>query len=446
MRASRRLRVFLLAGADAGLVLLAGTAAAWIRFNQAMFVEMLHELASHPGFILWVVGSLWALATTFDLYRPEAWRTRDELLLRLAALAFTFPVLIALGVYAVPGWRFGRGLLALTVLFTEVGVGILRGTVLLPISRSKAPSALVIGSNPIVESLRAELETHPFPPFRIGKHLPELQPEDEAAPRVIDTDGIELIVVAQSADEGTFDRLATLNFSGTTVVDAATAYASLTGRIPIRHVDARWFIATGDFSNIAGTPFHRIQRVLDLIGALLLMVLTSPVLLLAAALVLVVGGRPVVYRQTRLGRFRKPFVLYKLRTMRVDAEPNGPMFAEKNDRRLLPFGRFLRRWRIDELPQLWNVLKGEMSLVGPRPERPEIAARLESTIPFYGFRYSVRPGITGWAQVNLPYCAATNDHMEKLEYDLYSLRHHGLMLYGLVILRSLGALVFRPGR
>jgi lipopolysaccharide/colanic/teichoic acid biosynthesis glycosyltransferase len=132
--------------------------------------------------------------------------------------------------------------------------------------------------------------------------------------------------------------------------------------------------------------------------------------------------------------------------MKPGSDHRGPTFAEENDARVLWIGRWLRRWRIDELPQLINVLRGEMSLVGPRPERPEVAAHLEKKIPFYAFRYSVRPGVTGWAQIHLPYCARTEDHMAKLEFDLYAVRHHGPSMYAIVLLRTLGALVFRPGR
>jgi lipopolysaccharide/colanic/teichoic acid biosynthesis glycosyltransferase len=128
------------------------------------------------------------------------------------------------------------------------------------------------------------------------------------------------------------------------------------------------------------------------------------------------------------------------------AEAHGPQFSKESDKRVFAVGRILRRWRIDELPQLVNVLRGEMSLVGPRPERPEVAAQLEKKIPFYAFRYSVRPGLTGWAQVQFPYCAEPEEHLVKLEFDLYSLRHHGPAMYLIVLLRTLGALVFPPGR
>ncbi len=207
----------------------------------------------------------------------------------------------------------------------------------------------------------------------------------------------DLIIVAQLTDDDpTIDRLAALNFRGTTVVDAAGAYAALTGRIPVRQVDSRWFIATGDFSSIATSPFHYLQRFFDLFSA------TDPAHPHGAGAprrrprrISSPDGSPVIYRQQRLGRFGQPFELLKLRTMQHELRCQRPDLRRGKRRQGLPVGRLLRRWRIDELPQLINVLRGEMSLVGPRPERPDVAARFERKIPFYAFRYSVRPGSPG---------------------------------------------------
>jgi len=436
----------LLGLSDALTVVGAGVLAAWIRFPSHLFRDSLREITAHPWFVAAVIVAVWSLSTTFDLYRPEAWPSLDRLLVRLAALALTLPVAIALGVYLVPDWRFGRGLLVLTVLFTVLGSATARIIWRARAQRWIPRPAAVIGRGPVVESLVEELQHHPAPPFRIVRRLDGLPESSDPEEVRAALDGAELVIVAQLADTGTWDRLAELNFSGTTVIDAPGAFARLTGRIPIRQVDARWFIATGDFTSVSTSAFHHVQRFLDLVGASVLLLLAAPVLVLAATAILVGSGRPVFYRQVRLGRFRRPFTLYKLRTMSPDAEKDGPRFASTNDKRVLPVGRILRRWRIDEIPQLLNVLRGEMSLVGPRPERPEVARELERLIPFYAFRYSVRPGITGWAQVNHNYCEWPEDHALKLEYDLYSLRHHGAGLYALVLLRTLGALVFRPGR
>ncbi len=438
---------FLLAGADALILIAAGFLATLVRFGEAGINYELNQLIQHPGFILYAVSIQFGLATTFDLYRPSSWRTPDYILARITAMAITIAIALVLGVYLVEPWRFGRGLLALTLIISVPLQALVRYVWLKLAARPRARTAIVIGDGPIVGALRKELKHRPNPPFQITLHLPAPVNGAKDPLDQVDISGIDLIIVAHLADgDPTIDHLAALNFRGTTVVDAAGAYASLTGRIPVHQVDSRWFIATGDFSSIATTPFHYLQRFFDLIAATALLIVTAPVLLAAALSVLLSTGLPILYRQRRLGLFGKPFELYKLRTMRNDGNDRGPTFAQANDARVFPVGRWLRRWRIDELPQLVNVLRGEMSLVGPRPERPEVAARFEKKIPFYAFRYSVRPGLTGWAQIHLPYCARTEDHMIKLEFDLYSVRHHGPAMYAIVLLRTLGALVFRPGR
>jgi len=171
-------------------------------------------------------------------------------------------------------------------------------------------------------------------------------------------------------------------------------------------------------------------------------VLASPVLALAALGVLLMDGVPVLYRQQRLGQFGRPFTIVKLRTMRRDAEEKGPVFAAEDDPRVTRLGRLLRRLRLDELPQLWNVLRGDMSLVGPRPERPEFAAELARAIPYYAFRLAVPPGLTGWAQVNLRYARTEAEHRTRLEYDLYFIRERSLVLYLLTLLRTVSVALF----
>ncbi len=430
--------------ADALMLLATGLAATWIRFGSEAFSPELAKILHHPGFVAYAVLVQLGLAVTFNLYRPENWRTRDYVLARMAALGVSLAVALAVGTYLVLPWRFGRGLLALTLLLSLPLQTLVRFLWLALSSRPPSRRAVVIGDGPIVGALEEVLAERPSPPFRIVRHLPA--PGSPDAPRITIDDLAEsdLIIVAQLAHDATVDKLAELNFGGTQVVDAAGAYAALTGRIPVKQVDSRWFIATGDFSSLATSPFHHVQRFFDVVAATALLVLSSPVLVLAGIAILITEGRPVFFKQVRVGRYRKPFVLVKLRTMKRGSDNNGPQFAARKDERVLRVGRLLRRWRIDELPQLVNVLRGEMSQVGPRPERPDVAERLEREIPFYAFRYSVRPGLTGWAQVHFPYCAEPEEHVVKLEYDLYSLRHHGPALYVIVLVRTLGALIFTP--
>lgn len=281
--AVRELRTrFLLAEADALILLAAGVLAAWIRFGPAGFDVELSQLLRHPGFIFYAVLIQFGLATTFDLYRPSSWRTPDYLLARTAALAVTMAVTLVLGVYLVEPWRFGRGLLAMTLAISLPAQIGLRYLWLKLATWPQARDAIVIGDGPIVGALRHELELRPNPPFRIARHLPAPINGDTNPLDGIDVRSTDLIIVAQLNDgDPTIDRLAALNFHGTTVVDAAGAYAALTGRIPVRQVDSRWFIATGDFSSIATSPFHYLQRFFDLLSATTLLILTAPVLLVA---------------------------------------------------------------------------------------------------------------------------------------------------------------------
>jgi lipopolysaccharide/colanic/teichoic acid biosynthesis glycosyltransferase len=441
---NRRTTQLLLALMDGAVLIAGGIVAAWIRFGGWMLPQELDRILAHPGFIGYAVLAQLGLAITFDLYRPDTWRSRDFLLARMAALSISLAIALALGTYLSRPWRFGRGLLALTLLFAMPIQTMLRFLWYEVSSRTSARRAVVIGTGPIVGALEEVLADRPSPPFQIVRHFPTPHASDGSQLTRRDFDDVDLVIVAQLDDDPTADRLTALNFRGTTVVDSAGAYAALTGRIPVRQVDSRWFIATGDFSSLATTTFHQVQRLLDVVTASALLLVASPLLILAAIGIVLNDGRPVLYRQLRLGRFARPFTLYKLRTMSRSAERDGPQFASLDDQRVFPVGRVLRRWRIDELPQLFNVLRGEMSLVGPRPERPELAERLENEIPFYAFRYSVRPGITGWAQVQFPYCSEPEEHLVKLEFDLYSLRHHGPAMYLIVLLRTLGALIFPP--
>jgi lipopolysaccharide/colanic/teichoic acid biosynthesis glycosyltransferase len=441
---NRRPGQLILVVMDAAVLVGAGVAAAWIRFGNDILARELDLILGHPGFIAYAILVQLALAVTFDLYRPESWRTRDYVLARMAALGISLAVGLAFGTYLVLQWRFGRGLLALTLLLSLPMQTGLRLLWLKIVSMPSPRRAVVIGEGPIVEALMEVLQNRPAPPFVIERHFRATNGDDQPDPTEQDLAAIDLVIVAQLDDDDIARRLAALNFKGTAVVDSAGAYAALTGRIPVRQVDSRWFIATGDFSSLATTAFHHVQRFLDITAATLLLIVTSPLLAAAAVGIILSNGVPVLYRQRRLGQFGRPFTLFKLRTMRRSAEEDGPQFSRTDDDRVFLLGRLLRRWRVDELPQLFNVLRGEMSLVGPRPERPELAAQLEREIPFYAFRYSVRPGLTGWAQVQFPYCSEPEEHLVKLEFDLYSLRHHGPALYVIVLMRTLGALVFPP--
>ncbi|MEO5597752.1 MAG: exopolysaccharide biosynthesis polyprenyl glycosylphosphotransferase, partial [Novosphingobium sp.] len=209
-------------------------------------------------------------------------------------------------------------------------------------------------------------------------------------------------------------------------------------------VNPSWLIFSDGFSSGRAVSSFA-KRMFDVIASALLLTLTLPLIGLFALIVKLDSKGPAFFRQTRVGLFGVPFSVIKLRSMRTDAEADGAQWASKDDPRTTRVGRFIRKVRIDELPQTWSVLKGEMSFVGPRPERPEFVSELEEHMPYYAERHMVKPGITGWAQINYPYGASIEDSRHKLEYDLYYAKNYTPFLDLLILLQTLRVVLWHEG-
>jgi sugar transferase (PEP-CTERM system associated) len=232
--------------------------------------------------------------------------------------------------------------------------------------------------------------------------------------------------------------------AGVHVNDFSSFIERETGRVDLDTVNPSWLIFSDGFSS--GRAISSVaKRLFDVFASSLLLVLTAPVIALFALLVKLDSRGPAFFRQTRVGLYGQHFEVIKLRSMRIDAEANGAQFAQKDDPRVTRLGRIIRKVRIDELPQTWSVLKGEMSFVGPRPERPEFVAELEQQLPFYAERHMVKPGITGWAQINYPYGANLEDSRHKLEYDLYYAKNYTPFLDLLILLQTLRVVLWPEG-
>ena len=224
------------------------------------------------------------------------------------------------------------------------------------------------------------------------------------------------------------------------ILDYAALHEELAQEIPLDHIDDEWLMNAAMNSSVI--HIRKIKRVMDTTVAMAGLLLLAPFSLLAAVLIRLDSPGPVLFRQRRAGLDCEPYTLFKFRTMRQDAEAvSGAVWADKYDSRVTRIGRFLRKWRIDEIPQLINVLRGEMSLVGPRPERPEFIDTLAEAIPFYKERLLVPPGITGWAQVKYPYAASIEASRRKLQYDLYYIKHMSLFLDCLILLRTFKTII-----
>lgn len=241
-------------------------------------------------------------------------------------------------------------------------------------------------------------------------------------------------------------ELMDIRFAGQPVLTITEFYERFLLKVPVNHLKNGWFVQARGFNLVHDHAGLRLKRLLDLFSACVLGVLAVPVILLLLPLICLDSRGNPIYRQERVGLLGKPFVLYKLRTMIQNAEAEGVQWSTEGDARITRVGRFLRNSRLDELPQLWNLFKGDMSMIGPRPERPQFTEQLEQEIPYYDLRHLVPPGITGWAQVMFSYGASVDDSLAKLEYDLFYIKNHSLRLDLLVIIKTIAVVLQNKGR
>ena len=256
------------------------------------------------------------------------------------------------------------------------------------------------------------------------------------------TDAVVLRESSQNLPANLPDRLMRLQFAGVPTYTLERFHEQVWRKIPLYRINPVWLFQ-GGFHLARDPVFERLKRLTDLLLAVVGLVLAAPFLCLAAIIIRLEDGGPVIFRQTRVGRHREPFTLLKFRTMRVNND--GARYTAKGDSRVTRVGRLLRATRLDEFPQLWNVLKGDMSMIGPRAEWDLLVADYEKQIPCYHFRHLVRPGITGWAQVNYPYGANLEDTIRKLEYDLYYIRHYSFRLDAAIVLKTIHVMLSSKG-
>ncbi|MFT5259173.1 MAG: exopolysaccharide biosynthesis polyprenyl glycosylphosphotransferase [Saprospiraceae bacterium] len=241
-------------------------------------------------------------------------------------------------------------------------------------------------------------------------------------------------------------RIMKLRFSGVKVMTLSQFSETYWSRVPVLYLKDGWFAQANGFTRIHDQVGLRFQRIVDIVASSLGLVLFFPILTILGIFIRVGSKGKVFYSQTRVGLYGAPFTIYKLRTMVDNAEIDGAVWASVDDERITPFGQFLRQSRLDEWPQLWNVFKGEMSLIGPRPERPEFVEKLKSDISYYDLRHFVPPGITGWAQVMYRYGSSVEDARRKLEYDLYYIKNHSIQLDFAILVKTAMLIFKRAGR
>jgi len=426
------------------IILLPGDAAVSAA-AQALFG--LHpDTASHAAVLSLTIG---VISMTIGMYRPEiCLQTRRLLVNSVVAGVLAFPAILALSVVTDldPSFLLGQDALwPMKILLSWILLLFITRLCFRVVLRSGMLSrrVLIVGSPDQARSTEAAIRSMRRGFFSLtGVVAPE-------AAATVATDrqhghriwGVILTRDARSALDAETRSL--LRHRGVRLFDDVVFREQQLGRFDLDHLSLDWL--DGVEAAAPGRLAAMIRRAVDISISLAILALTAPVIAGAALLVRLTSPGPIFYRQVRVGLNGAHFVLFKFRSMHVDAEALGPAWAARHDPRVTPVGRIMRRTRIDELPQLFNVLRGEMSLVGPRPERPHFVAQLDSQIPFHADRTRVKPGITGWAQVNYPYGASVEDARQKLAYDLYYLKHRNLLLDLTILMATVRVILFQEG-
>jgi sugar transferase (PEP-CTERM system associated) len=452
-RSPRKLLLFCYEGT---LVAVCVLVAACLRLGVHAGLTMPHIAKKALLFAL-VVQAAFYYAGLYDLAATRHARVVYERALRGVALG---AIVLLLLFYGAPPIEIGRGIFLVAValatltvpawrlLYNAVteGSGFLRRT-------------LIVGNGELARELCALVRSRPDLGLQLvgmlARDRAQVRCEDPAEGGVVGTyrdlcdvvarEHIQVVLVAYPDRRGTLpvEQLLEVKFRGVEVQEGAAYYERETGKIFVRELKPSQLIFAEGFTVRPAT--RRLKRLLDVVFAAVGLVLAAPLILLTAIAIAIDSPGPILYRQLRAGELGRPFTLYKFRSMRIDAEARGARFAEENDPRVTRVGRFIRKTRIDELPQLWNVLRGEMSMVGPRPERPVFIEQLEQQVPYFKQRLYVKPGVTGHAQVRCRYGATADDHLEKLQYDLYYIKSHSVMFDLSIMLDTVKVVLLRIG-
>jgi len=401
-----------------------------------------------------------SVMTAFGLYRwdmrkdDRGYQTRFLGSFMVGVLAMTALF------YFIPQSALGRGVMALTYLFSFLGTAIARVVFFKAVGHDALKRrVLILGSGTRaaeIDALANQLGSHAR--FQLVGFVSMKNEQPTVGRNRVLHDKCSMLALTHKyrVDEivvGVRDRrgghlsmpeLLECKLDGVNVIDLSSFFERETGYVQLDSLNISWMVFSEGFRRNAWR--NVVKRAFDVVASGVLMLATLPVMLLTALAILIETGRPIFYRQQRVGECGQAFPILKFRSMRVDAEKDGvARWASKGDDRVTRVGRFIRATRIDELPQILNVLAGDMSFVGPRPERPQFVRELLKQIPFYASRHSVKPGITGWAQIRYPYGASAEDAVKKLQYDLYYVKNHTLFLDLIVLFQTAQVVLFGRG-
>jgi sugar transferase (PEP-CTERM system associated) len=426
-----------------------------VRFRS--FTQLEDSLYWKPEEMIVFILVLLFSSHLLEIYDSNKTTGKKELLVRIFIAVTASFILMSVIYYLFPAVMIGRGLLVLSLFIfgslQSLWHIVYRWYANIP---GLAKRVLVLGTGPLAEKIGV-LITSTNHNHLLGGYI-NYSSEAAHVPLhsivgngggLVDTvrkEKAKKIVISLSERRGCLPikELLACKLSGVEVVDAPSFYEELTGKLLIEDIKPSWFVLSDGFRK---TNFRSVsKRIFDSLFAAVCLIITVLFMPIIALLIKLDSRGPVFFKQIRTGEGGKEFLIYKFRTMRQDAESEtGAVWAQENDTRVTRIGRMLRKSRLDELPQLFNVLKGDMSFIGPRPERPEMIKELEEMIPYYSERHSVKPGITGWAQVKYSYGASVEDAMEKLKYDLFYVKHNSLFLDLLIMLETVKVVLFGRG-
>ncbi len=395
---------------------------------------------------------------SMGLYKRSFREGASGMLVRVGISFILAMLVMSMIFYVLPSMFLGRGVLGLAFLFSLVGIGLTRGVFLSVLSQDAFKRrVIVLGAGKRASSLAQLRRRVDHRGFTIVGFV-HMRGEHDAVDKDQIIDGGSTLMetaIRHEADEivvAMDDRrrgfpvheLLDCKMSGIEVVDLLTFFERETGKIRLDCLHPSWMIFSDGFGQ--STIQDYVKRAFDIVASSLLLLFTCPLMVSAAVAIFVEDRGPIFFKQTRVGHGGREFQVIKFRSMRIDAERDGKaQWAQKNDSRVTRTGNFIRKVRIDELPQIFNVFRGEMSFVGPRPERPQFVQQLSQSIEYYTERHRVKPGITGWAQIRYPYGASEKDALEKLQYDLYYAKNHNLFLDMTILLHTAEVIMFGQG-
>lgn len=429
------------------------------------YLRYIWDISGFPGYeILFFKALIIAIVAQlslyyFDLYDLKIFKSHFELTIRLLQALGVASIILAVLYFLFPELIIGRGIffislgfIAATIILWRLLYYYLVGT------RQFDQRLLFIGCGPLAQNITkiiVELEDSGFKvigfitddPKRIAEPLGNslIIGTSQQIEELVQKEKVDRIIVALDDRRGKFPetQLLACKMKGIEVEDGVKFFENLTGRLQVENMTPSFLIYSGGF--VKSKVAWGIKRVSEFLVSSLGLLLFSPVLFIVPILIKIEDGGPVFYKQERVGKNGKIIRLLKFRSMIQNAEINGPVWSGENDPRITRIGRWIRKSRLDEVPQMINVMKGEMSFVGPRPERPSFVEKLREKIPFYDLRISVRPGITGWAQIRYPYGASEADALEKLKYDLYYIKNWSFFFDLLILFETIKVVLFGKG-